>query len=300
MKGPDATQAGLKGTLHLWPNGALFVAADMTNEPHRHFTSSILVGLSGPIRVRCESKEWALLDGVMVAPNVEQQLDATGERLAVFQVDPESNEYARIAHRFSAGPVHRLPEDIVQKIRQRLRTSGESSKTAFDAWTDTLDELASGGAPRRPIDPRIIRALAAIKEDFLAPPPAAELAAGVGLSPGRLIHLFTQEMGLPVRRYILWLRLRDVLFTLVAGKSLTEAAHQAGFSDSPHLSRTFRGMFGFPPSAIADARGGVRISYDAGVSKSQASAHVRLDEERIARSEQPRARGDSHVSRRQP
>jgi len=28
------------------------------------------------------------------------------------------------------------------------------------------------------------------------------------------------------------------------GGSLTEAAHRAGFSDSAHLSRTFRRMFG--------------------------------------------------------
>src|SRR5204862_7430167 len=134
-----------------------------------------------------------------------------------------------------------------------------------------------------PIDPRIRKVLGIIKADFLAPPLAPELASAVGLSAGRLIHLFTQEMGLPIRRYVLWLRLRDVMFSLAAGHSLTEAAHRAGFADSPHLSRTFRGMFGFPPSAISEGRGRVRIVFDPEAAVAEPGAHPTIDTERLAR-----------------
>jgi AraC-like DNA-binding protein len=34
------------------------------------------------------------------------------------------------------------------------------------------------------------------------------------------------------------------------GKSLTEAAHQAGFSDSAHFSRTFKRTFGLPATTL--------------------------------------------------
>jgi AraC-like DNA-binding protein len=37
---------------------------------------------------------------------------------------------------------------------------------------------------------------------------------------------------------------------LMAGESLSTAAHAAGFADAAHLSRTSRRMFGFPPSAM--------------------------------------------------
>jgi AraC-like DNA-binding protein len=37
---------------------------------------------------------------------------------------------------------------------------------------------------------------------------------------------------------------------LMQGETLAGAAHAAGFSDSAHLSRTARTMFGLPPSAM--------------------------------------------------
>ena len=282
----DESRGGLSGALHLWPNGGLFVGADMVNEPHRHFTASVLVGLDGPIRVRVSpARDWSTVEGVMVAPNVEQQLDAGGRRLASLQIDPESDLFARIAPHFAASGVRPIAGPTLERLRAAFRGAiSGPSRTAHDAWLLAIDELSAGTEPRRPMDPRIRRVLGIIKEDFLSPPPAGKLASAVGLSSGRLIHLFTQEMGLPIRRYVLWLRLRDVLISLCAGSSLTEAAHQAGFSDSAHLSRTFRGMFGFPPSAIADGRGRVRLSFDTEVSAGQPSPHPPIDEDRLARS----------------
>jgi AraC-like DNA-binding protein len=77
-----------------------------------------------------------------------------------------------------------------------------------------------------------------------------EIAAGVDLSESRFSHLFTEHVRVPVRRYLLWLRLRDALHLLSRGGSLTETAHEAGFADSAHLTRTFRTSLGIAPSEL--------------------------------------------------
>jgi AraC-like DNA-binding protein len=79
--------------------------------------------------------------------------------------------------------------------------------------------------------------------------PLATAAAAVSLSPSRLAHLFTRAVGLPPRRYLLWLRLRDALREMADSVTITHAAHAAGFADAPHFDRTFRQMLGFTPSA---------------------------------------------------
>lgn len=75
-------------------------------------------------------------------------------------------------------------------------------------------------------------------------------AQGIYLSPSRLRHLFVEQTGLPFKTYLLWLRLVRAVQVYSEGKSLTEAAHLAGFSDSAHFSRIFRRTFGLPASTL--------------------------------------------------
>ena len=89
--------------------------------------------------------------------------------------------------------------------------------------------------------------------DLVAAGPVSgtELAARVGISASRLTHLFTEQVGIPLRRYVLWTRLRAAIIRVQAGDDLTGAAHGAGFADSAHLTRTTREMFGLAPSVLS-------------------------------------------------
>jgi len=78
----------------------------------------------------------------------------------------------------------------------------------------------------------------------------ADAATHVGLSSGRARHLFVEQTGLPFRTYLLWQRLTKAVELFSSGTSLTDAAHGAGFSDSSHLSRTFRRMFGIAADSL--------------------------------------------------
>jgi len=73
---------------------------------------------------------------------------------------------------------------------------------------------------------------------------AAEVADSLHLSESRFLHLFSEQMGIAWRPFLLWHRMICAINAIVKGASATEAAHQAGFSDSAHLSRTFRNLFG--------------------------------------------------------
>lgn len=73
---------------------------------------------------------------------------------------------------------------------------------------------------------------------------ASEVANTLALSESRFLHLFREQMGIAWRPYLLWRRTICAAHAITKGKSATEAAHLAGFSDSAHLSRTFRSLFG--------------------------------------------------------
>jgi len=96
----------------------------------------------------------------------------------------------------------------------------------------------------------LLRALAYIRSRVRAPVSLADAAAAATLSPSRFRHLFVQATGTSFRAYLLWLRINVAIEAAMAGASWTEAAHEAGFADSSHLSRTHRRMFGIEPTAI--------------------------------------------------
>jgi AraC-like DNA-binding protein len=102
-----------------------------------------------------------------------------------------------------------------------------------------------------PADPRVLAMIDLARrglEDGVSLPQAADR---VHLSHSRARHLFVEHTGLPFKTYVLWLRLQRAVSLYAAGHSLTEAAHQAGFADSAHLSRTFKRTFGLPAAALS-------------------------------------------------
>lgn len=73
---------------------------------------------------------------------------------------------------------------------------------------------------------------------------AVQVAKSVALSESRFLHLFKAQMGIAWRPFLLWRRMLCAVNLLAMGEAATHAAYVAGFSDSAHLSRSFRAMFG--------------------------------------------------------
>lgn len=99
--------------------------------------------------------------------------------------------------------------------------------------------------PRRSLgDPRVERALSALDRWLTTKVPGSALAAEAHLSLSQLQRLFASQLGLPVRRLVLWRRLRMAMVLILAGSPVTDAAHEAGFADSAHFSRSLKKLFG--------------------------------------------------------
>lgn len=104
--------------------------------------------------------------------------------------------------------------------------------------------------PRAMPDPRVLGMIAYARQNLEHSVTLPDAAASIGLSSSRARHLFVAQTGLPFKTYILWLRIERAVALYAAGSSLTEAAHEAGFADSAHFSRTFRRTFGLPAAAL--------------------------------------------------
>jgi AraC-like DNA-binding protein len=80
--------------------------------------------------------------------------------------------------------------------------------------------------------------------------PAEALAAALGLSTSRFLHLFAAQTQTSLRRYRSWCRMALAARALAAGADLTRAAADAGFATPSHFSAAFRRMFGLSPGRL--------------------------------------------------
>ena len=207
------------------------------------------MALSGTLRFRQRQRQrWTACGAVLVRPDAWHEVNARGTDVLIAFVDAESDLGAVLAER-TASEVAMIPPATVAEWRTQLGDPASLTAARVEPWvTRTL--LCDRRPP--PIDYRVKRVLRALP-GRLAEEAAVSLdavAASVGLSPSRFMHLFTRSVGVPLRPYVLWLRLQRGARELALGKSVADAAHAAGFSDAAHFTRTFRRMIGATPRQI--------------------------------------------------
>jgi AraC-like DNA-binding protein len=251
------------GAVHIWHEGILFFGGGIRNAPHRHFTASLIFAVDGTFAFRSGRGAWRTVRAIATGSNVVQQMDTRGSQVAILQIDPETEAYVRLARLFAEqGTVFEPEPAVAERVGAAIRAMLRDGQ--FDAvrlWAFALDQVGGEWHVPLVLDPRVVRVLDIIKREFPDPSPVPKLAKAVRVSPGRLIHIWKDEIGVPLRRYVLWLRLRHVIACVAIGQSLTQAAHEAGFADSAHLSRTFRSMFGLPLSSLFGATAKVQLSF---------------------------------------
>jgi len=249
------------GRMVFWEGASLWVLGTRPGEGaypktkfHAHHAVQVTVSLRGWFTIENRERQVGG-DVAAVAPDTEHALAAEG-MLAHLFVDPEGEPGRKLLRTFfAAETLVSIPSTRLAGLPARLRAGFESpdrsDQSLIDLGRDLLATLAPGsGRDERP-EARVRRMSAWAAGRLDAPVSLADAAAHVGLSTGRARHLFVEETGLPFKTYLLWRRLMRAAEIFSAGSSLTDAAHNAGFSDSSHLSRTFRRMFGITADSLS-------------------------------------------------
>lgn len=248
-----------RGRIVLWEGASLWAfdappatAARRSTEVHAHHALQFTCSVGGSFRFQIGDDQ---VEGpaVLISPDEPHAYFPQGRNAMVF-IEPESNLGATLL-RSLAGRAYSRPDPArFADLVSRLACIWEKPRPADDILARLGQELAArlvgSDLPDRAVDTRIARVLDRLATDNDASLNLGEAARLACLSKSRFSHLFVAEVGLPFRTYILWRRLTVAVHGIAAGVTLTDAAHDAGFADSAHFSRTFLRMFGVPASFL--------------------------------------------------
>lgn len=242
--------------LYLWSRRALYLGRSVDTAIHTHHAVQLSIGLDGPLRIDKGSGVDQLLPAVVVNREISHSLQAQGEWLASIYLEPESDDYERMVNYYWGEPgsgikVPDVQSSIQKQFIELLRT-GINPDIAQSLLRKVIEPTAV--TDDHPLDPRIINVLKHLQDGPGLNVPVAELAHYVSLSPVRLTHLFKQEIGIPIRRFVLWQKLRMAAGAACQGESLTNAAQEGGFTDSAHFTHSFQKLLGINPSFLFSPR----------------------------------------------
>jgi AraC-like DNA-binding protein len=201
------------------------------------------MALRGTLRFRtAPHRRWTTCRAVLMRADARHEVDARKTDVLIAFVDAESELGAAVARR-TESDVTPIRPGTIARWRAQLGDPASPTSARVEPWVKKT--LLRGRWPSS-LDHRVRRVLRFLPTK-LADAESVSLsavAASVALSPSRFMHLFTASVGIPLRPYILWLRLQCAAGELARGRSVADAAHTAGFADGAHFTRTFRRMLG--------------------------------------------------------
>ena len=236
------------------PDRAIFVGPVQDNELHKHHALQ-LVASSTPFRLSIGQGEVREERFVLIDSNVPHKVQGDSPHQFLVLIDRESvlSDALRASLPPGIGFVSFQPVDDLPVPPETCGDARRESDRLARSVVQPMGVLISDQS----LDHRIQAACRFITEQEDFKTSLGAVAAHIGLSEGRTTHLFKEQIGVPIRRFVMWLRIRRAIAEAAATGSLTDASHSAGFADQAHFTRTFRDMFGLSPKQILARKGAV-------------------------------------------
>lgn len=216
---------------------------------HHHPAVQVTLGAHGPLAITRDGDAYDECRVVVVGSGARHAVrsDANSAALTMYFGLQTS---AGVALNALARRGIRLVDDgqhLAEATAAMLDTDGPEA--AADLVVDTLRGPQESGS----VHPQLRQAIEVVSSRVPEHLDVASVAGAVALSPDYLGRLCKQQTGVSFSATIRWERLVTAVGHLVDGRSVTDAAHLAGFADGSHANKVCWEMTGLTPREFARA-----------------------------------------------
>lgn len=233
----------------------VILAKNIEVEIHRHHAVQLVVSLDKPYNATLDDQEIKSLRGFLIDSNIPHACQSAESTVLVISVDATSTKGRLLKQQLSKRTFILIDEIFCAEAIDHFSTVYWAyccdAQNEFDPLY-FIRQLSDRQTLQATLfDARSLAAIDFINQHISKTIKVIDIAKHIGLSQSRLRHLFAEQIGIPLTAYILWIRIKVALREMLKpGITLSDAAHQAGFSDHAHFTRTFRRMFGVCPSLL--------------------------------------------------
>ncbi len=226
---------------------------------HHHPAVQVTVGGRGPVALTRDGGERDVCRLVVVGSGTRHAVRSDSESAALtLYLGLQTAQGVTLNTLSRNRGQHRgvwIVDDGIQLAEATAATlDANGPHAAADFLVDELRGAADRGAGAQgSVHPQLRQAIEVVSSRVPNHIDVASLANVVALSPDYLGRLCRQQTGASMSATIRWTRLVTAMGHLMDGRSVTDAAHLAGFADGAHANRVCREMTGAAPRELAQA-----------------------------------------------
>lgn len=230
--------------------GGIFIGKDIKSDFHRHYAITILISFGEAFKITTSIKKQDFYKVAIIQKNIDYSLQSSkNDYMAFIHIVP----YSKIGINLSDNscPIRKLDiepfEEVINEI-QNWFSSTDNDPRFVEYLLQAISKIPNSFDNPIVIDGRILKSFDLIMQSDIEKLSVSLIAKEVHLSISHFNRLFKKETGLSFRQFVLHTKLIKSIHAMYEKNNLTKASFIGGFSDQPHLTRTFINNFGIKPS----------------------------------------------------
>jgi AraC-like DNA-binding protein len=220
----------------------IFELDNIETEFHSHPTVEIVIAKKGTFNLSTDKAEYQNLKFAVIAANQKHKLSSTNCRQKIIMIEHHNrmvSEYLSLdnitlKNGYYFQTLEYKKKDTVDKIVKEIKDN--KSVLEYDhRITDTINYLSCNDLEYG----LMIKTLQSVTH----------------LSESRLSHLFKASIGISLKKYLIWSKLKSTIkLHLNTQSDMFSSLVKNGFYDQPHFSRSFKNWLGVNPSKAYNSR----------------------------------------------
>ncbi|CZR98033.1 MULTISPECIES: helix-turn-helix domain-containing protein [unclassified Clostridioides] len=217
-------------------------------DKHSHWMLQLFIGIEDSIEITVNEK-LVKCNCIVVDKNISHSFSARKKVYYSALIEPTSIFAEQLTSKMNDFGYWICEKDGLDELRQQgTFLIYQSSEEQYLKFMKMLNNYLNFPETIKYYDDRITELLQLLHTCNCDNHTISNFADKVALSASRLSHLFKEQIGIPLKSYILLHQMECAFGELLSGKNVTEASMIAGFDTPSHLAGTVKRMMGMPVS----------------------------------------------------